>query len=116
MVECKPKNELEWRHRLQKKEEDGCCGSWHEPTTWRDMEKLSKAYTHRIDHDVGKVTIAMIGRVVEFVGTSHGVSWCFYSFTCHSKLIKPYILTTYVNTDKKANLLDYVSHHKIQGP
>ncbi|KAI3673382.1 hypothetical protein L6452_39500 [Arctium lappa] len=71
VVECKPKDESEWRRRLEKRGEDGCCGSWHKPTTWRDMEKFLEGYNGCIDYDVGKVpklvldTTATSGKVVD---------------------------------------------------
>lgn len=71
VVECKPKDEVEWRRRLEKRGEDGCCGSWHKPVTWRDMEKLLEGYNGCTDYDVGKVpklvldTTATGGKVAE---------------------------------------------------
>ncbi|KVH99241.1 hypothetical protein Ccrd_022526 [Cynara cardunculus var. scolymus] len=71
VVECKPKDEAEWRRRLEKRGEDGCCGSWHKPSTWLDMEKLLEGYKGCTDYDVGKVpklvldTTATSGKVAE---------------------------------------------------
>ncbi|KAI3820861.1 hypothetical protein L1987_08411 [Smallanthus sonchifolius] len=52
VVECKPKDEVEWRRRLENRGKDG---SWHKPATWRDMERLLEGYKGRTDYDVGEV-------------------------------------------------------------
>ncbi|KAL8216022.1 hypothetical protein R6Q57_022859 [Mikania cordata] len=55
VVECEPKNEGEWRRRLENRGKNGCDGSWHKPSTWRDMERLLEGYNGRTNYDVGEV-------------------------------------------------------------
>ncbi|KAK9080418.1 hypothetical protein SSX86_000176 [Deinandra increscens subsp. villosa] len=55
VVECRPKDEVEWRHRVENRGKDGCDGSWHKPATWRDMERLLEGYDGRTDYDTGEV-------------------------------------------------------------
>nr|GEX34604.1 P-loop containing nucleoside triphosphate hydrolase [Tanacetum cinerariifolium] len=55
VIECKPKDEVEWRRRLEARGKDGCGGSWHKPTTWRDMERLLEGYNGRTDYEMGDV-------------------------------------------------------------
>ncbi|OIS99992.1 hypothetical protein A4A49_21453 [Nicotiana attenuata] len=54
IVECKPKDEAEWRRRLEHRSEvDG--SSWHKPSTWQEMEKLLEGYEGCWDYDIGNV-------------------------------------------------------------
>lgn len=55
VVECKPKDEAEWRRRLENRGKEGCGGSWHKPATWQDMEELLEGYNGCTDYDVGDV-------------------------------------------------------------
>lgn len=78
VVECKPKDETEWRRRLELRgAADG--SSWHKPNTWQDIERLLDGYAGCWDYDVGEVpklvldTTAklgveeMVSSVLEFV-------------------------------------------------
>ncbi|KAI3688792.1 hypothetical protein L2E82_46622 [Cichorium intybus] len=73
VVECKPKDEAEWRRRLENRGKDGCGGSWHKPATWRDMERLLEGYNGCTDYDVGDVpklvldTTVACGKFAELV-------------------------------------------------
>nr|KAJ0202721.1 hypothetical protein LSAT_V11C500236660 [Lactuca sativa] len=73
VVECKPKDESEWRRRLENRGKDGCGGSWHKPATWRDMERLLEGYNGCTDYDVGDVpklvldTTVACGKFAELV-------------------------------------------------
>lgn len=54
IIECKPKDEGEWRARVEKRGlEDET--SWHKPKTWAEMEKLLDIYGGCWDYDVGGV-------------------------------------------------------------
>ncbi|KAL0002304.1 hypothetical protein SO802_016085 [Lithocarpus litseifolius] len=85
VVECKPKNEGEWRRRVEWRGGgggeggDGEAASWHKPATWSDMERLLEGYGGSTEYDFGDVprlvvdTTAdvpvgeLVSRVVEFV-------------------------------------------------
>ncbi|KAL4566491.1 hypothetical protein LXL04_030607 [Taraxacum kok-saghyz] len=73
VVECKPKDEAEWRRRLENRGKDGCGGSWHKPATWQDMQRLLEGYNGCTDYDVGSVpklvldTTVACGKVAELV-------------------------------------------------
>lgn len=82
IVECKPKDEAEWRRRLERRgQAEGA--SWHKPATWRDIERLLEGYAGCTEYDMGGVprivvdTTASVGveelvsGVVEFI-CSHG--------------------------------------------
>ncbi|KAH7834991.1 hypothetical protein Vadar_021848 [Vaccinium darrowii] len=83
VVECKPKDEAEWRRRLERRgSEKGA--SWHKPATWRDMERLLEGYGGCTEYDVEEVkkivvnTTADVGvgelvsDVLRFIGSSGG--------------------------------------------
>ncbi|KAK6784735.1 hypothetical protein RDI58_018190 [Solanum bulbocastanum] len=54
VVECKPRDEAEWRRRLERRSELVEYGSsWHKPSTWQEMEKLLEEYEGCWDYDVG---------------------------------------------------------------
>lgn len=83
VVECRPKDEGEWRRRVELRGGggggDGEAASWHKPATWSDMERLLEGYGGSTDYDFGDVsrlvvdtTAAvpvgeLVSRVVEFV-------------------------------------------------
>ena len=80
VVECKPKDEGEWRRRVEwRGGGDGEAASWHKPATWSDMERLLEGYGGSTEYDFGDVprlvvdTTAdvpvgdLVSRVVEFV-------------------------------------------------
>ncbi|XP_050249431.1 uncharacterized protein LOC126696768 [Quercus robur] len=84
VVECKPKDEGEWRRRVEWRGGgggggDGEAASWHKPATWSDMERLLEGYGGSTDYDFGDVprlvvdTTAdvpvgdLVSTVVEFV-------------------------------------------------
>ncbi|PQQ10263.1 hypothetical protein Pyn_05156 [Prunus yedoensis var. nudiflora] len=50
-----PKDEAEWRRRLERRAEAGGGPGWHKPSTWRDMEKLLDGYGGCTEYDVGDV-------------------------------------------------------------
>ncbi|KAM3221574.1 hypothetical protein P3L10_020844 [Capsicum annuum] len=83
VVECKPRDEAEWRRRLERRSEvDG--SSWHKPSTWQEMEKLLEGYGGCWDYDMGEVprivvdtTCAngieeVVSTVLEFVSNACG--------------------------------------------
>ncbi|KAL4200810.1 hypothetical protein AMTRI_Chr02g255490 [Amborella trichopoda] len=43
VIECRPKDEREWRRRLEERGRGG-EGSWHKPCTWERLERLIKGY------------------------------------------------------------------------
>ncbi|KAF4373253.1 hypothetical protein F8388_010457 [Cannabis sativa] len=51
IVECKPKDELEWRRRLERRGE----AEWHKPSTWQEMERLLDEYAGCTEYEVGEV-------------------------------------------------------------
>ena len=56
IVECKPKDEVEWRRRLEMRNGgDGDAGGWHKPRAWQDLEKLLEGYGGCTEYDVGDV-------------------------------------------------------------
>lgn len=56
IVECRPSDHAEWRHRLELRgAEKGGGGGWHKPATWRDMERLLEGYDGCTEYDVGEV-------------------------------------------------------------
>lgn len=53
VIECKPKDEDEWRRRLERRgASDG--SSWHKPATWHDLERLLEGYGGSTDYQVGE--------------------------------------------------------------
>ncbi|MCD7456771.1 hypothetical protein HAX54_033043 [Datura stramonium] len=83
ILECKPRDEAEWRRRLERRSEvDG--SSWHKPSTWQEMEKLLEGYEGCWDYDIGEVprlvvdtTCAngveeVVSSVLEFVSNACG--------------------------------------------
>lgn len=86
IVECKPRDEAEWRRRLERRSEVGHGSSWHKPSTWQEMEKLLEGYEGCWDYDVGEevprlvvdTTCAngveeVVSNVLEFVSNECGV-------------------------------------------
>lgn len=85
-MECKPKDEAEWRQRLERRGEDVASGlaSWHKPATWQDLERLLEGYGGCTEYEVGDVkkivldTTAAVGvgelvsDVLRFIGSSEG--------------------------------------------
>jgi len=55
IVECKPKDENEWRQRLERRGACDSASSWHKPSTWKDMERLLEGYGGCTDYDTGDV-------------------------------------------------------------
>lgn len=55
VVECKPRDEAEWRRRLERRSKVECGSSWHKPSTWEEMEKLLEGYEGCWDYDIGEV-------------------------------------------------------------
>lgn len=55
IVECRPKDEEEWRRRLERRAEAGGGPGWHKPSTWQDMERLLDGYGGCTEYDVGDV-------------------------------------------------------------
>lgn len=56
VVECCPRDQSEWRRRLERRglgEGDG--SSWHKPSTWQDLERLLKEYDGCTSYDFGEV-------------------------------------------------------------
>ncbi|RAL39329.1 hypothetical protein DM860_002862 [Cuscuta australis] len=49
VVECRPKDEAEWRRRVEAR----AGSSWHKPSTWQDIECLMERYGGCWDYDVG---------------------------------------------------------------
>ncbi|KAK7854545.1 hypothetical protein CFP56_031896 [Quercus suber] len=89
VVECKPKDEGEWRRRVEWRGGgggDGEAASWHKPATWSDMERLLEGYGGSTEYDFGDVprlvvdTTAgvpvgdLVSRVVEFVDSHAATS------------------------------------------
>ncbi|KAL6983219.1 hypothetical protein U1Q18_016610 [Sarracenia purpurea var. burkii] len=85
IVECRPKDEIEWRRRLERR---GAAegASWHKPSTWRDIERLLEGYGGCSEYDVGDVpklvldTTAAVGvgelvsAVLRFIDSCDGPS------------------------------------------
>ncbi|KAJ8755113.1 hypothetical protein K2173_018911 [Erythroxylum novogranatense] len=79
VVECKPRDEAEWRQRLENRGR-----SWHKPSTWRELEKLVEGYDGCTDYDVGDVPRVVVdttasadvediaSSVMEFIAASCG--------------------------------------------
>lgn len=86
IVECKPRDEAEWRRRLELRGQAAQGTSWHKPSTWRDMERLLEGYGGCTDYEVGGVprivvdTTAragveeLVSGVVEFIHSHSGHS------------------------------------------
>ncbi|KAI4305966.1 hypothetical protein L6164_029289 [Bauhinia variegata] len=59
IIECKPKDEAEWRRRLERRGGEVSLSpggpGWHKPTTWQDIERLLKGYGGCTEYDVGDV-------------------------------------------------------------
>ncbi|CAI9089941.1 OLC1v1024599C1 [Oldenlandia corymbosa var. corymbosa] len=58
IVECKPKNQDEWRRRIEMRGEEADVqgsSSWHKPRSWHDMGKLLEGYAGCWEYDVGDV-------------------------------------------------------------
>ncbi|KAM1919903.1 hypothetical protein ACFX15_023786 [Malus domestica] len=84
VVECKPKDEAEWRRRLERRAAAEGGAGWHKPSTWGDMVRLLDGYGGCTEYDVGDVpkvvvdTTAAVGfeeivsNVVEFIETHTG--------------------------------------------
>lgn len=56
VVECRPKDEAEWRRRVEKRgvdDDDDGGSSWHKPRNWEEMEKLLDGYGGCWDYDFG---------------------------------------------------------------
>ncbi|CAO2834978.1 unnamed protein product [Amaranthus hypochondriacus] len=50
IVECRPSDQIEWRHRLEKRGAGDVSG--HKPATWQDMERLLEDYNGCTEYDV----------------------------------------------------------------
>ncbi|VVA29193.1 PREDICTED: kinase [Prunus dulcis] len=55
IVECRPKDEAEWRRRLERRAEAGGGPGWHKPSTWWDMQRLLDGYGGCTEYDVADV-------------------------------------------------------------
>ncbi|KAI4305968.1 hypothetical protein L6164_029290 [Bauhinia variegata] len=59
IVECKPKDEAEWRRRLERRGAETSLipggPGWHKPATWRDIETRLEGYGGCTEYDVGDV-------------------------------------------------------------
>ncbi|KAJ8480371.1 hypothetical protein OPV22_024098 [Ensete ventricosum] len=79
VVECRPKDEAEWRRRLEARGAAAGSGEegWHKPGTWEELQRLLEGYQGRTDYDVSDVprlvvdTTAvddeMVATVLEFI-------------------------------------------------
>ena len=54
VVECRPKDEGEWRRRLEERGRTGGARG-HKPATWEELERLVEGYGGCWDYDVGDV-------------------------------------------------------------
>lgn len=73
VVECKAKDEEEWRRRVEKRGEEG-KGKGHKPATWKDMERLIEGYDGCYDYEMGDVPKLVVdtttsGRVDEVLSS-----------------------------------------------
>lgn len=66
IVECRPKDEAEWRRRLERRAEDGGGPGWHKPSTWRDMQRLLDGYGGCTEYDVGDVPKLVVDTTAAF--------------------------------------------------
>ncbi|KAF3445020.1 hypothetical protein FNV43_RR14713 [Rhamnella rubrinervis] len=85
IVECKPKDEAEWRRRLELRGEAAQGTSWHKPSTWRDMERLLEGYGGCTDYDVGGVARMVVDTTARggVEGVVSGVVEFIHSHTAH---------------------------------
>jgi predicted kinase len=88
VIECKPKDEAEWRRRLERRgAHHGGGDGWHKPATWSDLERLLEGYGGCTEYDFGDVprlvvdTTAsvpvgdLVSSVVEFISSHTGGRW-----------------------------------------
>lgn len=89
VVECKPRDEEEWRRRLEERGKTTNCESGHKPSTWQEMEKLLDEYNGCWDYDVddfvSKIVVDTTTKehdasdvakmVVQFIKSEVGVSF-----------------------------------------
>ncbi|GMH17241.1 hypothetical protein Nepgr_019082 [Nepenthes gracilis] len=54
VIECRPKDEEEWRRRIERR---GAAddASWHKPCSWKDLQRLLEGYGGCTEYDVGDV-------------------------------------------------------------
>ncbi|KAK9280790.1 hypothetical protein L1049_003679 [Liquidambar formosana] len=73
IVECKPKDEAEWRRRLERRGAADGGSSWHKPSTWEDLERLLDGYGGCTDYEAGEVPKLVVDTTAD-VGVEELVS------------------------------------------
>lgn len=73
VIECSPREEVMWRHRLEERGR-AVGASWHKPSTWHDMERLLEEYGGCTEYDVGDVSRLVVDTTQRGCGTEEMVS------------------------------------------